>query len=545
MEKKKADIIITEYLQKIYGFAYKKSFSYDETEELASEMTSEVYKSLLAAEDIYNIEGYVWRICEHTYARYVASVKRNEGVSIDSVGDIAYHERFDTGEADEELIRLRREIAFLSALRRDIVFRFYYKDESIREIASRLGLPEGTVKWHLNKARNELKEGLKMERKIGSLGINPVKAVNYGHNGSVGRTGGPEYYLGDSISLNIVYSVYYEPKNLEEIAEELGVTPVFIQDKAEVLENNGFLVRQKDGRFTTYVEFSPLTRSKEELDRTFQKKLNAAKVLAKEYVPLVRKAIVDAECYIPGGNRELLDAAAILYAVTEKCSLRSTNNAGGADDGKLNKYYLMNLDGGRYIAYVDLASEWSDPDYKPFVKDNYAACGSMNRWSVKYPNVQSWSIDSRFDSRMGCWANNLTADYDYLYEYMTGRLSDKQMNADKIGRLKKRGFIGENGEVLITVCKEDGKSFFKRIPVLADEIKERFAPDALDIATQAAKSYPPQMYDLIVAENSDFLDRTVGMMVLDILYADGTFKPLTEKEKVAANLIMFSDVLPE
>ena len=160
MEKKKADIIITEYLQKIYGFAYKKSFSYDETEELASEMTSEVYKSLLAAEDIYNIEGYVWRICEHTYARYVASVKRNE----------------DTGEADEELIRLRREIAFLSASRRDIVFRFYYKNEPIREIASRLDLPEGTVKWHLNKARNELKEGLKMERKIGSLGINPVKA---------------------------------------------------------------------------------------------------------------------------------------------------------------------------------------------------------------------------------------------------------------------------------------------------------------------------------------------------------------------------------
>ena len=42
VKKQKADVIITEYLQKIYGFAYKKSFSYDETEELAAEMTAEI-----------------------------------------------------------------------------------------------------------------------------------------------------------------------------------------------------------------------------------------------------------------------------------------------------------------------------------------------------------------------------------------------------------------------------------------------------------------------------------------------------------------------
>ena len=31
-------------------------------------------------------------------------------------------------------------------------------------ISSRLQLPEGTVKWHLNKARNELKEGIVIEK---------------------------------------------------------------------------------------------------------------------------------------------------------------------------------------------------------------------------------------------------------------------------------------------------------------------------------------------------------------------------------------------
>ena len=60
-----------------------------------------------------------------------------------------------------------------------------------------------------------------------------------------------------------------------------------------------------------------------------------------------------------------------------------------------------------------------------------------------------------------------------------------------------------------------------------------------------AKRYPPQMQDLIVSYNSVPVDTVCALMALDILYADGTFASLTEREKVTANLIMFSDVLPE
>ena len=113
MEKQKADVIITEYLQKIYGFAYKKSFSYDETEELAAEMTAEVYRALRIRDEIYNLEGYVWRICEHTYAKYVSSVKKHEGVSIDEMGEIPYFEVFAEDDAGEEIGRLQKLHFFL------------------------------------------------------------------------------------------------------------------------------------------------------------------------------------------------------------------------------------------------------------------------------------------------------------------------------------------------------------------------------------------------------------------------------------------------
>ena len=32
---------------------------------------------------------------------------------------------------------------------------------------------------------------------------------------------------------------------------------------------------------------------------------------------------------------------------------------------------------------------------------------------------------------------------------------------------------------------------------------------------------------------------------MDILYSDGTFAPLTDKERVTSNLLMFTDVLPQ
>ena len=108
--------------------------------------------------------------------------------------------------------RLNREIAFLTKTRREIVFSYYYENKPISVISNELGLPVGTVKWHLNKARNELKERVGMERKIGKLGLKPIRAVSIWHSGTTRANGGPEYYLNDNLNLNIVYSVYHQPE---------------------------------------------------------------------------------------------------------------------------------------------------------------------------------------------------------------------------------------------------------------------------------------------------------------------------------------------
>lgn len=539
MDKQKADQIITEYLKKIYGFAVKKSFSYDEAEELCSQIIHEVYLSLLHAEEIVNIEGYIWRISEHSYSKYVSTKKKHEGISIDGM-QIPFCDDYAFGDAEDELRQLRREIAFLTERRRQIVYRFYYQDRSVSAISREMSIPEGTVKWHLNKARIELKEGFSMERKIGKLGLSPITTTKFGHNGNPGLNGGPEYYLADKLSLNIVYSVYWSAKTREEIAEELGVTPVYLDDKLHLLEDNGFLVKTHGDRYTTYVAFDPEQYSIELNEKKRKIQLQIAQKLVQEYVPLVRKAVQQlTDVYIPGGNRELLEAAAVFYGVSCKCNLSIAKD--------LSRYIIKTTDGGEYMAFVNLDSQPSDPDYVPTLDlPSYWICGSMTRGSDKYPSVFSWSVDSRYSSRKGAWKNNLYSDYEYLYEFMNGMIVDNAANAEKFSRLREREFVTADNRVNIMVAKGTFDDFCAQIPELSEEIKAQFAQQALEFAMAEAKLYPPQMQDYVVNSGvAGFVGNTVALMVLDILYQDGVFQPLTENEKVTTNLLMFSDTLPQ
>ena len=539
MKKQDADKWVVEYLPKIYGFAMKKAFSYAEAEELSSDIVTEVYLSLLSAKEILNMDGYIWRISEHVYSQFVSHKKNREGISIDGM-EIPDNTELLDADSEAEIDLLRREIAFLTQTRRKTVYAFYYENKSISAIAKEMNTPEGTVKWHLNKARIDLKEGFIMERKVGKLGIKPIEAIGFGHGGNPGTNAGPEYYLGNKISLNIVYSVYDTPKTMVEIAQELGVTPVYIEDTVKELEENGFLVKLPGNRYTTYVMFNSETYSLEQEDKCKQKQMEAAQLLVREYVPLVRAEIAKVkDIYIPSGNREVFEAAAIFYAISNKCNIDPRID--------LSKYNIKTLAGGDFIAYVDIPKTQRDLGYVPSQTfPSYWCCGDMRRWSEKYTTVYAWSVDTRYCSRKGTWKNNLVEDYEYLYEFMTGQIDDTLANQEKFDRLRERGYLTKDKKVNIMVASVDSDEFFASLPTLHEELKKTFADFALEQATLLAEDYPPQMRDLVVAiQVGGFVGRTVALMVMDILYGNGTFRPLTEQEKVTSNLIMFCDRLPE
>jgi len=61
-------------------------------------------------------------------------------------------------DAVEQRDSVARLLGALAGVERDVLVRFHGRGESIRAIAAALGLPEGTVKSHLHRARRRLAE---------------------------------------------------------------------------------------------------------------------------------------------------------------------------------------------------------------------------------------------------------------------------------------------------------------------------------------------------------------------------------------------------
>ena len=146
---------------------------------------------------------------------------------------------------------------------------------------------------------------------------------------------------------------------------------------------------------------------------------------------------------------------------------------------------------------------------------------------------------------LDCIAVSKEGDNEYLYEFMTGAITDNPANAEKFKRLRERQFLSEDNHVNIMVMKEKADDFFEKIPEVDETITKQFADAAFEYAQIVSQDYPPQMRDLIICwKVGEFGGNTTALMVMDILYGNGTFRPLTEQERITSNLILFTDVLP-
>ena len=537
MDKKFADKIIAEYMQKIFGFALSKTMDSLKAEELASRIVFDVYTSLLKAGDVQNIDGYIYRVSSNVYARFVDEEVRGRHIALDEVrlpceGDFTIE-----FEKHEDYIRLRREISYLGKIQREIIVMHYFERLKQSEIAGRLNIALGTVKWHLHDARKQIKiklEGSKMREK-GTLGMNPVK-LNMGMSGRASPDGkGTWSYFTKLISQNIAYAAYHEAKTITEIAEELGVSAAFVEDEVAYLEEYGFMDKIAGGKYQTNIFITKRTKESQEAKHELYKKY--AKIIREKYVPLVFDAMKDyssKKIYTPEGDLNFLMWSAVAYSIRHLFNLKSI-------DAHDPKHYVKRKDGGEYVAtgVVDNDFEVS------YDTEKYGIPNNMTR-SSNY--MYSWQISSYYDSRDNASNDNKTEDYDYLYEYITGKITKAPIHADKFKRLFDKGYLvakGDSEYVNIIVTSNAESDFRDILPTPPKEFNAIAEELDAEIYKLDKAQYPVHMQDLHRAWTSNCLaDQDMIAYVFELLTADGTLKPLTDTQKRSVNTIMFCDTLP-
>lgn len=447
MDKQKADRVIKDYFKPLYGFALNKTGNIAEAEELAGRITLEVYQTLLKKTELLDLNSYVFKIAHYVWAKYVGEkVKASNQLRIDEHEVMSKDEGLDTIIRQETAGALRREIAFLSHQQREIVIKFYYDGMKISEIAAAMGLSSGTVKWHLFEAKKELKHKMNTIRSMGNLGINPIRMSSLGHSGSPGNKGDTSDFLATAIRQNIAFSAYQRPLTVKEIAEELGISPVFTEDEVETLEEYGFLDRLPGGKYRTnmYIE-DPSQSNIEAMHRLFEEYAEiAVEHYFKNYFSMA-EAYTEAGVYIPDGDINLLLWSLIPYA-GKYLSFKEL------DKVSQEEVSVSRKDGGHYAAYATINREFD----VSFDRKLYYFCGFMNRGSNE-PLLKAWQVDTWWCGREGGWRDNLGSDFISLMHVINGDLPQNHTNIDAYRRLFDKQYLLQtesDPEINIVYCKD-------------------------------------------------------------------------------------------
>ncbi|MDE6728070.1 MAG: RNA polymerase sigma factor [Oscillospiraceae bacterium] len=550
MDKQTADKSIYEYRDKIFGFAMEKTRNVDQANELASDIICEVYRSFLRADNIVNPDGYVYRIARNVWAKYVRGLAESRSFeNVDNVV-IPYYDRRD--DDDSEMIEaLRREIGYLSDRQRQIVYMHYYRRLSVSEIAKRLDISLGTVKWHLSDARTKLKEGITMTINEQNLELAPIKFDSMGHCGHPGSTGDTNDMFDTRLKQNIAFSCYWQPKTLEEIAREIGVPQVYIADSLEKLVDYAYIDRLDNSKNPKYRANMLIT------DWSKTGDTDALMDKAAEYL---------CENFFPGAFRDFESDPAhwgfscadgdlnfMKYTLVMSGTLLLNNLT---DDTDFDKYSVKRPDGGDFIAVASVSSDETS------VKDErspYWTCGYMDRTSSVHTvngdrELYALSVDCRFADRECGWRDNLTSDWDSLVKFMDG--GKGALTPDEYKRLCDKGYVyGDRVQPVIFKADHydptvDGSLF---------KVFARFIEKKFDISKEFRKyaaALDENIYDLMKVGYPEhirpvakavFCTETLGSAMLiprciEKLLEKGKLKPLTDiQRKSVFSVLCLSD----
>ena len=246
-----------ELLDKLFGFCYARTNDSYEAEELCSDILYALVKAAQTDGEIQSVHAFIWRVARNVYADF--SQKRRKKTETTWTGDaeelfltLADEEAAD--DTKELLTNIYRRIAFLTRAYREVMISFYIDGLSTAQIAARQGVSEGAVRQRLFSARQKIKSEVE---EMAETHNKPVALDNI--NYVIWGTGSPAW--GDprdgfcrQFSNHILWLCHKKPMSAAEIAEELNVPTVYVEEELEILRKGangkyGLLRRLDNGKY--------------------------------------------------------------------------------------------------------------------------------------------------------------------------------------------------------------------------------------------------------------------------------------------------------
>lgn len=243
--------VIEGYIEKVYGYSIRHTYSRDEADELSQEILFTAIRELPELRDDSRFEPWLWGVASNVTKSFRRSMGKNRAMySFDVLEEIPY-EDFDDSENEEIYDVLRTKIAMLSEIYRNIIILHYYDGLSTKEISEKLNIPEGTVTWRLSEGRKKLKKEL---NEMTETALRPIH-MNIGIYGNGDYDGKakpfPDVYINDALSQNILYYSYEKACTAEELAKLCGVPAYYIEERINHLLKHEAMIETSKGKYQT------------------------------------------------------------------------------------------------------------------------------------------------------------------------------------------------------------------------------------------------------------------------------------------------------
>ncbi|MBN1594821.1 sigma-70 family RNA polymerase sigma factor [candidate division FCPU426 bacterium] len=162
-EKAAFDALITRYRDRIYSLAYHMLANVEEAEDIAQEVFVRAYKNLVQFRQESGFYTWLYRIAVNIV--YTQAKKNSRRRTLYQAAfremDVRHAQVFDNPEREAQSSELRemilRAIHQLDPRFRQVIILKELEGLDVSEVAHILGLPEGTVKSRLFRAREDLK----------------------------------------------------------------------------------------------------------------------------------------------------------------------------------------------------------------------------------------------------------------------------------------------------------------------------------------------------------------------------------------------------
>lgn len=260
-----------ELMETTFLFCYKRIADKETARDISQEIILSALIALRKKKQIENFHAWYWQLANHKVIDFYRRGKKNI-ISIDELVSLGTDD--DTLEnliSQEETEQISTAISRLAKIHRDIVIRFYLQKQSVKQIAKELNIPTGTVTGRLSDARKDLHKRMSvMKKKIKPKKHELMELTFFWKGKAMEKT----MSVNSLLRQQILFDCRMKKKSIDEIGEDIGANPVYIEQDINELLNCNLLYEPVKGKYLADAIFFPYSaaeRAVEELKKCYAK----------------------------------------------------------------------------------------------------------------------------------------------------------------------------------------------------------------------------------------------------------------------------------